>query len=50
MNTTYVDGCVECESARERNERPVPPHFNCLYGGRAIGHRKIGHCTAHACY
>ena len=50
MTTTYVDDCVECEGAKSRGEAPVPPHFNCLYGGKRMGHRAAGHCTANACY
>ena len=50
MTVTYIDGCVECEGAKTRNEAPIPAHNNCLYGGRAMGHRATGHCTANACY
>lgn len=36
-------GCKRCTTD------PYVPHFNCVYGGRAVGHSGA-HCTADACY
>ena len=38
-----AEGCERCEWDT------AVPHFNCLNGGRSIGH-KAAHCTADACY
>jgi hypothetical protein len=46
----YVTDCPECDAAQALGQRPVPRHYNCLYNGQAMGHRKAGHCTANACY
>ena len=37
-----ADGCDRCPDIHV-------PHFNCLYGGKAVGH-SAAHCTANACY
>lgn len=38
-----VEGCKRCETDA------YVPHFNCQYGGNAVGH-SASHCTADACY
>lgn len=40
---------VECVEGCDRCPDIHVPHFNCLYGGNAMGHSKA-HCTADACY
>lgn len=46
----YVHDCEICQGHKARGEAPHPAHYNCLYGGKAMGHREGGHCTANACY
>ena len=50
QQVTYVIGCATCEIAYANSKPPFIPHNNCLYGGKAVGHRSDGHCTADACY
>lgn len=45
VEVTYrtADGCARCATDA------YVPHYNCIYGGRRIGH-SASHCTADACY
>ena len=38
-----------CEGCERCTTDAYVPHYNCIYGGRAIGH-SASHCTADACY
>lgn len=46
MPTILYPTSADCE--RCKTDAYVP-HFNCLYNGKAIGHKEA-HCTANACY
>ena len=37
------EGCERCLTDA------YVPHYNCIYGGKAVGH-SAAHCTANACY
>ena len=38
-----------CEGCERCTWDAYVPHYNCIYGGRSVGH-KDAHCTADACY
>ena len=38
-----AEGCQRCTTDE------YVPHYNCLYGGKAVGH-SASHCTANGCY
>lgn len=43
INYRTAEGCERCTTDE------YVPHYNCLYGGKAVGH-SASHCTANGCY